>query len=793
VLLVGRVRELAVITELLTGAAQGTGGVLVLTGRAGSGRTALLLETARLAREAALPVLTARATRSQRPGTVWATLLRTVGGPEPLVRRLLDKPSATDISEACRVLCVRHRGLIAIDDVDAAGLPAVDVLEALVTRLPEHPLAVVATSATPLGIGTEVALSPLGDAGVAALCGDDRPDVVRAIRIAARGLPGPVAALTAELRSLPARTDPVVALALRAQGDVEFLDVDSQVVRLIEIGLSRVRDPADRAALLATLARELLGDSSAAGRRRALLDEAARLAAGTRDPCLQARVLDARLHALWAPDVADERLTTADRIIRLAREGGDLPLESAGAFWRFVSLVEGGRIQEAENALADYERISPPDATTRVLVLSRRAMLAVLRGRYEQALALADEVGIIGDNASVPDTRRLVGNITGLVAADCGTVDQLDDGIAAFLGSALRFPGHFYEATAAMLLAFAGRADQASAELDRIAPSLISGSGPRWLGSITHAVVAAVTVARDELREDLFNALQPYSGKFAIWGGANACFGPVDRYLGMLVTTLGRSAEGIELLERAAGAEEQVGALPGLARTLAALADALKRRGASGDGDRAAAYELRSRSIATQLGMTALLSQLGASPNQWSLRRDGEDWLLEAGPETARLRDNRGLHYLAVLLTHPRSEISAAALLSGGAALPPAQEEPLLDRQALGAYRARLQQLTDAAEAADRAGDIQHANRIAAERDAILGELRGTVGLAGRHRSFTSQEERARVSVTKAVRAAVKRIEAAAPRCGAHLRSSVRTGRDCRYQPAPGGPAGWRA
>ncbi len=793
VLLVGRSRELAAVTDLLNGATHSLGGVLVLTGRAGSGRTALLVETARLARAAGLPVLTVRATRSQRPGTIWATLLRTVGAPAALVDHLLDNPSATDISEACRILCRKQRGLIAIDDVDAGGPVAVDGLAALGSLLPEHPLAVVTTSAAPLGVGTEVALSPLTDADVAALCGDDRPDVVRAIRTAARGLPGPVAALTAELRSLPAGDDPVVALALRAQGDVEFLDVDPQVVRLIEIGLSRASEPADRAALLATLARELLGDSSAAGRRRALLDDAERLAAGTGDPCLQARVLDARLHALWAPDIADERLTTADRIIGLAREGGDLQLESAGAFWRFVSLVESGRILEAENALADYERIAPPDAETRVLVLSRRAMLAALRGRYEQALALAVEVGAIGDAAGVPDTQRLVGTITGCVAADCGTVGQLDDGIAAFLGFALRFPGHFYEATAAMLLAQAGRADQASAELERVAPSLIGGSGPRWLGSITHAATAAVSFARDELREQLFNALQPYSGKFAILGGANACFGPVDRYLGMLATTLGRPAQGVELLERAAAAEEMVGALPGLARTLAALADAHKRRGAPGDADQAAAHELRSASIATRLGMTALLSRPGAASNQWSLRRDGEDWLLEAGAEGARLRGSRGLHYLAMLLTHPRSEIPAATLLAGGAAPPPAQDEPLLDRQALSAYQARLQRLTDAAESADRAGDVTNAARIAAERDAILAQLRGTVGLAGRRRSFTSQEERARVSVTKAVRGALDRIEAVAPQCGAHLRSSVRTGRDCRYQPAPGGPAGWSA
>jgi len=46
--------------------------------------------------------------------------------------------------------------------------------------------------------------------------------------------------------------------------------------------------------------------------------------------------------------------------------------------------------------------------------------------------------------------------------------------------------------------------------------------------------------------------------------------------------------------------------------------------------------------------------------------------------------------------------------------------------------------------------------------------------------------------VTRTLRAALDRIAAAAPAAGAHLSASVRTGRACRYQPAPGGPVRWR-
>jgi len=45
--------------------------------------------------------------------------------------------------------------------------------------------------------------------------------------------------------------------------------------------------------------------------------------------------------------------------------------------------------------------------------------------------------------------------------------------------------------------------------------------------------------------------------------------------------------------------------------------------------------------------------------------------------------------------------------------------------------------------------------------------------------------------VTRTLRAVIGQIGAAAPRAGAHLQASVRTGLQCRYDPAPGGPARW--
>ena len=116
-------------------------------------------------------------------------------------------------------------------------------LAILAARVSDSSKAVVVASSRPLGVGTEVELAALTEAQVAELTGESRPDVVRAIWAAARGMPGVAGSLAAHLTTLPPDADPVVALALRAEGGVEFLDVDAPVIRLIEIALEPGHPP----------------------------------------------------------------------------------------------------------------------------------------------------------------------------------------------------------------------------------------------------------------------------------------------------------------------------------------------------------------------------------------------------------------------------------------------------------------------------------------------------------------------------------------------------------------------
>jgi tetratricopeptide (TPR) repeat protein len=806
---------MAEVGRQLERARAGTGSLLVFVGPAGSGKTAMVAAAAGEARRHGFEVLRASPPGGQQGRLVWAQLLRDAGAPDGLVARLLgDNAGPLDLDSAARHLVSGSPRLIAVDDIDRGGPAAVDVLSFVAARCAAAATAVIVTAAAPLGLGQELRLGGLSEEELVAALGGLDPEAGHALWVASRGLPGVAQPLAKELAGLGDGDDPVVHLALRAASTAAMHDVDANLVRLLEAAASRADGDGTRARVLARLAHELLGDASAAARRRALADEALELARRAADPGTLAEVLDARLHALWDPAGAEDRLAAGSEIIDLARAAGDNRRERHGQFWRFVALMELGRVAEAESALAAFERevAAAGDAEAAVMVTARHAMLAILRGRFEQAIELIPEVAERGRRAGLADAAALTGTLAWSVAVERGT----GTGWEAFIGLsastmaaergigggfegavkylltlASRQPGHLFEATAARILMSLGREAEAGAELERQLPHALAGSGPRWLGAMADLAMVAVAVNDTAAAAQLYEALAPYRGRLVVLAGANSTWGPVSHYLGLLAAGTGRTGDAVRHFEDAAGLEEQIGALPFLAHSLSGLADALASRAGKGDAERASEHRRRARDIAQRLGMTVLLERLVPPADEWTLTRDGADWLLAAGDEHARLRDSRGLHYLRALLAAPGRDIRALDLVAGGAGLAGSGMGTVLDAAARDAYRNRLDTLTARLDAADRAGDPQAAERLEAERQALLGELRRAAGLGGRDRVVAPEAERARVNVTRTLRSTIERLAVSAPRAAAHLRASIRTGGTCRYESAPGGPSCW--
>jgi tetratricopeptide (TPR) repeat protein len=184
---------------------------------------------------------------------------------------------------------------------------------------------------------------------------------------------------------------------------------------------------------------------------------------------------------------------------------------------------------------------------------------------------------------------------------------------------------------------------------------------------------------------------------------------------------------------------------------------------------------------------------------------DGDTWAICFGGRTVLVRDLKGLRYLARLLAEPGREFHVLDLVAvengtlrvgrradaseldgvSGAGL------PVIDVQAREAYRRRLAEVDEDIEDAARMNDLGRLELAQRDRDYLVTELTRAVGLGGRHRAVGGTAERARTSVTRSLRYALRRLAEHYPMLASHLGQAVRTGTYCSYTPDPLAPVVW--
>jgi tetratricopeptide (TPR) repeat protein len=200
-------------------------------------------------------------------------------------------------------------------------------------------------------------------------------------------------------------------------------------------------------------------------------------------------------------------------------------------------------------------------------------------------------------------------------------------------------------------------------------------------------------------------------------------------------------------------------------------------------------------------------------------RKEGEYWTVGYGGKSCRLKDTKGLGYLAHLLRHPAVEFHVLDLVGGIAGnrdddetgrlargRPRGDDDleqagihigslgdagDMLDDQAKLAYRRRLSELREELDEAKELGNVERAERAEQEIDTLTKELSRAVGLGGRNRRAASASERARQSLTKTIKSVLERIAQSDPELGEILSRCVRTGTFCSYQPDPDFPIAW--
>ncbi|MEO6579515.1 MAG: AAA family ATPase [Candidatus Limnocylindria bacterium] len=568
-----------------------------------------------------------------------------------------------------------------------------------------------------------------------------------------------------------------------------------------------------RVRLLARLASAWRSNPEQRAQCDALSRQAVELARSLDDGATLSYALAGRFWGVWWPDNPGERFTLAQEMSEVAASVGDGERLIDAHLMLWLSVTELADMSAARREVEEMRRLvvdlRQPGHVW--LGIAPRALMALMEGDFSAAERLIEEETDPGshftlarDNVSAQRFHRF------LLRREQGRLAEEEADVRASVDEFTWYPLH--RCSLACLLVELGRTAEAQAALDELARGDFAALYPdnEWLLGVSLAADATARLGDHAAAESLYPQLAPHAGRHAI-GHAEGSVGAVDRYLGLLAATLDRLDDATRHLEDAVHINERMGARPWTAHSRHDLASVLRRRDAPGDRARAAELDSVALATARDLRMTVLESRIGSddalpfaqlSSTTGVFRREGEYWTIAFDGDALRMKDSKGLGYLSRLLERPGQELHALDLVTPGASRKmagayelsvPADDDAgaILDDAAKAAYRQRVDELRSEQAQAEEWNDDERASAARAELDALTAELAAAVGIGGRDRKAASSTERARISVTRAIRSAMERLAAQSPSFGGHLEATVRTGTYCSYTPDPRVPIVW--
>jgi hypothetical protein len=608
--------------------------------------------------------------------------------------------------------------------------------------------------------------------------------------------------------------------------------VDEAHVALLVEALDRIgpADDAMRVRLLGSLAVALYWSDQVA-RRAALAAEALAMARRLGDEATLAIALSSAQLATCGPDCTERGLPWLRELFALTERTGETVMSLAARSRHVDVLLELDDMAGADMAVEALERLAHEARDPRAAAFAalHRARRAAFEGRLTDARGQLDEVAAVAgelSSSTVPITVASQSVILTWLQYGAREVSEVVRGYAA---ASPAMPA--WRAALATALGDAGRHEEARLEFDRLSADDFAGV-PRdnlWFGAMAMLTDAVVGLDLREEAMALHAKLAPFAGRNVVLPTI-ASLGPVEMWLGILARVAGRDAQALEHLAAARACATRDGAR--LSLTQIGLEEATVLVRDAGSAARTRATELLDTVEATcaaldlvRLGerAAALRAELGAAEapvvqslaglpaGDATLRRVGDVWTITYEGRTIHLNDGRGVRLLALLLERPGSEVHSLDLVAavdgtgvigGGIEHSGGQETqgsfgvqggagPALDATAKNEYRGRVAALEEELAGAEARRDEAAARRVQAELDFVRRELTTAVGIGGRDRETGSHAERARINVTRAVRATIKRIAGYDAPLGAELQQGVRTGTFCVYAPDALHPLRW--
>jgi tetratricopeptide (TPR) repeat protein len=622
-------------------------------------------------------------------------------------------------------------------------------------------------------------------------------------------------------------------LGMGAHLDVHVADTEAIMLSRRVFDVRGKLSDALRAELLGQFARNSRLSTSLEYRKQ-LINEAMDAARNSGQPRALLHVLNARRDAIWDLENIEDRLKDSEDASRLAKKCGDREAGMIALRLRIIDECEQGNMAAVRDDIARFaheaEALRQPFHSWEAMTLKTGQVL--LEGRFDDAERLANEALVVGRSLVQTEAIYAFSAQFSMICRERARLQDIESSFAAHAENNPESP--LFRSVTAYIWAELGRSVEARREFENFARenfATIRRSGMDWLPILVFLSEICCYLGDKSRAERLRTMLAPFSDRNVTYLGI-VSLGSAAAFLAKLASLTGRFDEAAAHFEHAIEFNDRIGARPWLAETQHEYARMLLTEESIRDEQRAAALLESARSIASSIVSVRLLSKidlldaslttgsqaksLAADAHSDKMKlventfsRQGEYWTIFFQGCTTRLRNTKGLEYIAILLANPNREFHAINLASGAKLSAEVDDSfevrrvsrnpesgmritkdlgnggEVLDPSAINAYRARLSELHEELGAAKKSDDLERGLRLERELEAIQSELRHAVGRRGKIRADNSVAERARVNVTRTIRMVLEKIAKNDAELGRVLSRGIRTGTFCCYVSDP--------
>jgi DNA-binding CsgD family transcriptional regulator len=385
---------------------------------------------------------------------------------------------------------------------------------------------------------------------------------------------------------------------------------DRLAVDLLERAAAALGDAPSqlRVGVLAGLARalQIRGEHARGGAVRA---DAVAMARALGDRATLASVL---VGSYWSRETrsAEEILDLLTEARDIAEELGDVDLRTEAMNWRVPALVALCDIESARREVDVVRATAERTAQPFLLHVAEHcgSAIALCEGRLADAEAMARRSHEWSRLLTGRDASGVYGIQMFGIRREQGRLAEIAPVIRFMAADATR-AGQWRPGLASLLVEL-GMETEARRELARVAADGLEGFRPSlWLASLTYLTDACAALDDEATAELLYPELASFHGANVMIGHAVACYGAVDRYLGMLATTLGAWERAEMHFERAMALNRRMGAATWLAHTGYQYGRMLVTRG---ERERGAPLLGEAEALAARIGMPVLLERTRA-------------------------------------------------------------------------------------------------------------------------------------------------------------------------------------